>query len=205
MMSFGNRFRVAVVICLGMMMIQTCAKKPYLELTYQLPAPSASQSGRKVCLSVVDARQDKELFGVNAQKEFPNFSGFFHLNVVTLDKKSSQIGAYELEQLFQKTLEKRLQNMGVDVLKKCSEQVPVMQVAIKAFKIDLVDRKWRAGVKYEAGLTADGNSFVKETVSGKAERVKLVGSKAGQTVAGELFTDMINRLNINRLFDQSML
>ena len=80
-----------------------------------------------------------------------------------------------------------------------------MQVEIKIFKIDLINRKWKANVSYETSLTADGKNIVKETVSGKAERVKLVGSKAAQEVVGDLFTDMINRLDINRLFDQLIL
>jgi uncharacterized lipoprotein YajG len=193
-----------MVLFFGMMMIQACAKKPYIDLTYQLPAPSASQAGKQVCLSVVDSRQERELFSNTAKKEFENFTGFFNLTVVGIDKKRSQIGAYELEQLFQKTLEQRLQNMGVDVLKACDGQYPTIQVTIKTFKIDLADRKWKAQVSYETSLTTDGKNFIKESVTGKADRVKIVGSKAAQTVVGELFTDMINRLNINRLFDQSM-
>lgn len=201
----GMLLRSFFVLFFGMaMMIQGCAKKPYIDLNYQLPAPSASQKGKKVCLTITDKRQDPDLFGETAGKEFQNFTGFFNLTVVDTDQKSSQVGAFELEQLFQRAMEKRLQNMGIEVLSKCSDQQLAMQVTIKTFKINLANQRWKAQVSYEASLTADGKNFVKETVTGKGERVKLMGTKAAQTVVGELFSDMINRLDINRLFDQSM-
>lgn len=190
---------------LSAIMIQACAKQPYLEITYQLPAPSASQKGYEVYLMVKDNRKDTLLFGPAAQKEFQTFTGIYALTVVGVDKKRSTIGTYQLEQLFEKTLETRLQNMGVEVFKEHIDQKPVLQIDIKTFKIELVNHKWRANVAYEASLTADGKNIVKETVSGKAERVKLVGSKAAQRVVGELFSDIINRLDINRLFDQLIL
>lgn len=200
MARFCEVIHLVFLLFLSMVMLQACAKKPYLELEYQLPAPSAALKASQTCLKVKDIREDPEIFGNAAKKEFENFSGFFSLSVVSVDKKRSQIGAYELAQLFQKTLEKRLQNMGVEVLKECAEGKPVLQAQVKIFKIDLVEGRWRADVSYEAGLTRDGKNIVKEAVSGKAERVKLVGGKAAQRVVGELFTDMINRLDIYRLF-----
>lgn len=194
---------ITLCLFLSVIMITSCAKQPYMEMAYNLPAPSASQIGSQVCLTVSDVRTDPELFGDAAQKEFQNFTGIYALTVVSVDKKRSSLGAYKLEELFQKTLEIRLENMGAEVLQACGEETPVMQVEIKTFKIELINRKWRANVAYIANLTADGKNIIKETVSGKAERIKLVGSKAAQRVVGELFTDMINRLDINRLFDQS--
>jgi len=199
-----TNMRSALLLCVCTLMFQACAQKPYLELAYQLPAPTATQAGKKVCLKVNDVRKDKELFSENAKKEFQNFTGYFNLTIVSTDEKSTQVGAYELQQLFQKTMEKRLQNMGIDVLQECSGLQPIMQVDIKRFKIDLVERKWKARVAYEVSLTPDSKNIIKESVSGNAERGRLVGSKAAEKVVGELFTDMINRLNIDRLFDQGL-
>ena len=205
MTSYRNMVRLLVLFFFIAMIICGCASKPYLDLTYQLPAPSASQKGNLVCLTVKDARQNKTLFSNAAKKEFQNFNGLFNLSIVDINKKQSQLGTYKIEELFQKTLGKRMQNMGIKVQKGCLDQKPVMQVDIKKFKIDIVNHRWKASVGYEAIFTRDGKKKVKETISGNAERIKIVGSKAAQSVVEELFTDMINRLDINRLFDQSIL
>jgi ABC-type uncharacterized transport system auxiliary subunit len=205
MTSDRNMVRLLVLFFFITMIICGCASKPYLDLTYQLPAPSASQKGNLVCLTVKDTRQNKTLFSNAAKKEFQNFNGLFNLSIVDIHKNQSQLGTYKIEELFQKTLAKRMQNMGIKVQKRCMDQTPVMQVDIKTFKIDLVDHRWKASVGYDAIFTRDGKKKVKETITGNAERIKVVGSKAAQTVVEELFTDMINRLDINRLYDQSIL
>ncbi len=203
-MKWSHKLCCPLLLLLLSPWIQACAAKSYLEMTYQLPAQSAAQMGRKACLTVTDTRKTPEIFSSSAQKAYKNFSSFFNLTVLSIDEKSAHYGNVELEMLFQRALEERLQNMGVELLSSCSDQYPTLNVAVKTFQIDLIRRKWIANVAYEASLTVDRKKIVKESVAGKAERVKLVGSKAAQTVVEELFNDMINRLDINRLFDQLM-
>ncbi len=186
-------------------LIPSCAAtKAHLDMAYRLPAPSATQMGNKTCLTVADTRDTPEIFKSSAQEAYKDFNGLFNLTVLSIDQKSAHYGNVELETLFQRALEERLRNMGVEVLNACSDQYPTLHVAIKTFQVDLISRKWKANIAYEASLTINGKNIVKESVAGKAERVKLVGPKAANTVVEELFTDMINRLDINRLFDQLM-
>jgi hypothetical protein len=42
-------------------------------------------------------------------------------------------------------------------------------------------------------------------VTGSAERLKVMGRGGAEKVIGEIFTEMINRLNIERLFAQAKL
>jgi hypothetical protein len=62
-----------------------------------------------------------------------------------------------------------------------------------------------ADISYEASLTQDTQLVAREVVTGSAERLKMIGSGGAEKVIGEIFTDMINRLNIERLFQQAKL
>ena len=55
-------------------------------------------------------------------------------------------------------------------------------------------------MSYQTKLLKDGNIILSETVSGKAERYKVVGSREAEKVIGELLTDMINQLDVQQLF-----
>jgi hypothetical protein len=183
----------------------SCAKKSYIDVVYLLPAPSAALVGKQIRLEVKDLRSDTEILGASAKEEFKYFTGLFSLSVKDVDKQSTVIGAYELAALFRQTIKTRLENMGVQVADSGHESLPLMEVSMKSFKIDLVGRTWKADVGYEASLTKDNRTIARETVSGSAERVKLVGSGAAERIIGELFSEIVNRLDIQRLFDQAML
>ena len=204
----NKRFRSMGYIGLVAWMVisaTSCAKKSYIDVAYQLPAPSASLMGKQIRLVVKDLRSDTEIFSPSAKEEFKYFTGLFSLSVVEVDKQSSVIGAYELPALFRQTLKTRLENMGVQVADSGHEDLPLMEVAVKSFKIDLAGRTWKADVGYEASLTSDNRIIAREAVSGSAERVKIIGSGAAERIIGELFSEIINRLDIQRLFDQAML
>jgi hypothetical protein len=81
----------------------------------------------------------------------------------------------------------------------------VFQITINQFQINLIGQKWMADISYEASLTQDTQLVAREVVSGSAERLKMIGSGGAEKVIGEIFTDMINRLNIERLFQQAKL
>ncbi|MDX2454748.1 hypothetical protein, partial [Desulfosarcina sp.] len=83
--------------------------------------------------------------------------------------------------------------------------IPVFQININQFHINLVGLKWMADISYEVSLTQDTQLVAREVVSGSAERLKVMGSGGAEKVIGEIFTDMINRLNIERLFQQAKL
>ena len=60
-------------------------------------------------------------------------------------------------------------------------------------------------MEYEANLTKDSQIIARETVRGSAERVKIIGSREAEKVVGDLFSDILNRLDIEKLFEQAML
>ena len=55
-------------------------------------------------------------------------------------------------------------------------------------------------ISYEAKLLKEGKVLATRTVSGQAERFKLIGRDEADRAMGEIFSDMINRLDVVGLF-----
>ncbi|WP_372681207.1 hypothetical protein [Desulfosarcina sp.] len=182
-----------------------CAKKPYIDVDYRLPSAADTLSGRTVYVETRDLRSDTEIFNKRANENFEHFTGLFTLSLVTPDDQSKILGAYALPKLFEMALTQRLKNLGVAVADAPSRSAPVFQIDINQFHINLVGQKWMADISYEVSLTQNSQLVAREVVSGSAERLKVMGSGGAEKVIGEIFTDMINRLNIERLFQQAKL
>lgn len=183
-----------------------CAKKPYIDIDYRLPPTSGTLPGRTVFIESQDLRTDTQIFNERAKEQFENFTGLFALLLESSDDQTGQkivIGAYPLPALFETVIKKRLQQLGVEVIPEPSADALVLRVEINQFRINLVEQKWMADVEFEAKLIDGKRTISRETVTGSAQRVKIMGSAGAEKVIGEIFTDTINRLNIERMFDQT--
>lgn len=203
-LRFQPGLRLAVLLLLSLSFF-SCAKKSYIDVDYQLPVVADTLKGRTVFVETRDTRSDTQIFNKRAQEKFKTFTGLFALALTLPDNQQKILGAYELPMLFETALEQRLQKLGVETTAEPSRDVPVFQIRINQFYIQLVGQKWLADVSYEASLTKDSLPIAREVVSGSAERVKIMGSGGAEKVIGEIFTEMINRLNIERLFAQAKL
>ena len=196
--------RMAVLLLLAVTLF-SCAKKSYIDVSYQLPASENTLTGRTVFVETRDHRTETEIFDRRAKEQFKHFTGLFALVLELPDDQEKVLGAYELPVLFETALTRRLQKLGVDTISEQTPDVPVFQIKINRFHIKLIGQKWLADVSYEASLTRDAHLIAREVVSGSAERVKIMGSGGAEKVIGEIFTEMVNRLNIERLFAQAKL
>ena len=182
-----------------------CAKKPFIYVDYRLPPGMDSLEGRTVFVETNDLRVNKEVFNPRAKKVFKNFTGLFSLTLVKSDDEQTLKGAYTLPRLFETALKERLQNMGITIEKEQSPNTPIFKIEINQFRVNLVGQKWIADISYEVHLTQDQKTTSRETVTGSAERLKIMGGGGAEKIMGEIFTEMINRLDINRLFQQANL
>ena len=198
-----------VVKMMSMLLVATvccsCAKKSYIDVDYRMPSAADTLTGRTVFVETLDLRSDTEIFNKRAKEKFEHFTGLFALIMETPDHQQKVLGAYELPMLFDAALKQRLKKMGVGITGESSPGVAQFQIRINQFKINLVGQKWMADVSYETSLTQDTQLVAREVVTGSAERLKVMGSGGAEKVIGEIFTDMINRLNIERLFQQAKL
>ena len=182
-----------------------CTPRTYLIVDYQVPPGSRQLAGQQVRLEVRDLRADPYVLEPAAARQFKGFKDIYSLAWVTADKKRTLAGEYDLLSLFRVTFQKRLEALGVTVVSDDRQQAPVFQVDLHHLKIDQKERNWVAQMSYTASLTKDNQLIAREMVKGSAERVKIIGRKGADNTLSDIFSDIINRLNILNLFSQAQL
>jgi uncharacterized lipoprotein YajG len=182
-----------------------CVGRSYLIVDYELPTPGRTLAGQTVFVTVKDARADDRVFTPAAAAEFEAFQNRFNLNLVNSQGGRLQAGQYDLKGLFKEAFRKRLEDHGVRVVEERGGYVPVFEIEIKKLTIDLAHRKWVVAVDYEASLSRDSQLIARESVTGGAERLKIIGRKEADRAFSEIFTEIVNRLNIVHLFQQAKL
>jgi len=182
-----------------------CGSKPFLKVQYQLPAPSSTLEGKHVSLTVSDMRSKETLVTETARKSLRDFKGTFSLVVLREDGSGNLRGAYDLVSLFSEVFQQRLKNEGIQATTVTDSTLPELKIEITEFQIDYADRKWIVGMNYKASLLDNGILLSKESVSGQAERLKVMGKKGAEKILSELLTDVVNKLNLVGLFQQARL
>jgi hypothetical protein len=190
-------------ILLISMFIGACATKSYININYRLPLSSDSLKGENFFIKLTDVRSDKSIFGKNAKTEFKNFTGIFSFSLDMGKKKNFVVGAFDLPSLFKEAFSKRLENVGIEVLTDQEKTAPVLEIVLQDVVLDLVDRKWVAEISYEARLIKDNILIAKESINGKAERTKVFRQKDAEKVLGDIFTAVINKLDVHKLLEQA--
>jgi uncharacterized lipoprotein YajG len=182
-----------------------CASKPFLKVQYQLPSPSSTLKGKQVSLTVSDMRSKETLVTETARKSLRDFKGTFSLVVLRDDGSGNLRGAYDLITLFSEVFQQRLKNEGIQATTVADSTLPELKIEITEFQIDFADRKWIVAMNYKASLLDNGILLSRESVSGQAERLKMMGKKGAEKILSELLTDVVNKLNLVDLFQQARL
>jgi ABC-type uncharacterized transport system auxiliary subunit len=193
-----------LILLLSALMV-SCASIPELKVHYQLPPASEQLGGRAVVLVFEDARDTKEILGQGAKKELKNFSGNISFSVARHGDPGFKIGVFEFPAMMREAFKRRLENAGLTPIPEQLAGTPQLLVTLNDFNLDLVKRKWVVKIGYVAKLIRNGKVLSTQTISGQAERYKIVGTRGADAAFGEIFTDMINRLDVVRLFQQARL
>jgi hypothetical protein len=191
---------IAGIVLVALLLVAACASTAYIPVRYQLAPKANALKGKQIFLTVTDARTDTRIFDAAAQQAFEGFNGYFALSLAYGDEKGLVAGTYDLAGLFQEALRYKLENTGVEVLSQPHDATATMAVHLNEFRLSLSKNKWVAAVGYKVSLSGDPNTVASETVSGSAERVKVMGSGAAEKVLGEIFSDSLNRLDVVALF-----
>jgi hypothetical protein len=189
----------AIVIGLLSMFIGACAKPYHLYVKYDLPPKLIALEGKQVTLKIIDERDAESIFTEKAQNEFDLWDGTFAL-YHTDKKPKGEVQTYDLPALVKEVMKKRLEAMGIQVMEGGMDEAPLFELTLKKLFLDLKGRTWVSDVSYEAKLTKDNKKIGREQVSGQAERTKIMGKGAGEKLIGDIFSDSINRLDIEKLF-----
>ena len=191
------------VILILFVFTASCASIPELRVSYQLPRESAQLKGQKVLLTVQDARGNKALLSERAKNELPDFSGNFSLSVAQPQEAEVKAGIYKVVGMMREGFRRRLKSAGLIPVLQESGDEPQLLIVLNEFFIDKAGRNWIFKMSYEARLISEGKVRSRENVSGEGERYDFSGRDAAEKVLGEIFTDCINRLDINKLLQRA--
>lgn len=180
-------------------LIASCATVPELRVEYRVPAKTDVLKGEEIFLDFKDARTNKEILREGAKTEFKGFSGNIALSLAYGEEKGFRTGLYDLRSLFLEIFNKRLTNLGMKVIPKRQSDQAHMVIVLKEFTLDLEKRKWIARMSYEARSLRDNKVLRKETISGQADQMKIMGRAQADKVMGEILTDLVNRLDVVKL------
>lgn len=201
-----NRNQVRLCCALPFLIIfavSGCSTLAELKVHYELRPGSNVLSGRSMTLVVEDGRAIKEIMGKGAAEEFEHFSGKVSFSYARYGEAGFKQGLYDLRGLFTAAFTKRLENLGMAVR---SESVPgamELVVRVEECSLDLVDWRWLAKAAYEVRIMDNGRFLASQRINGQSERLKIIGRKQADAVMSELFTDIVNQLDVVRLLEQA--
>ena len=185
----------------GLLFLVSCATIPHLQLTYRLPLEVKQPAGKKVFVIAEDVRKDKRTFGKGARQEFEKTADEIALSISRGTEPGIKKGIYQPSTLLKEALESRLRNEGIEVIPEGATSAGI-SVLLKSFLLDRMDRKWLVTIAYEARLMKDGKMLSSEVISGEAERFELVGKEQAEVILGEIFSEVVNRLDLEKLFQK---
>lgn len=199
MIFICRRIRTVLIILLVAIATSFCASKNFLQVNYQLPTESVELKETRVALTVKDVRENATIVTKSAKQALKNFTGHFALIVAKENKDDKLVGAFGLSSMIREIFKHRLENAGVQVVTEEDFGDSIVEIVLKEFKLDLQNRKWIIKMNYQANLIKQNRVVAGETITGSAERLRVISGKNAEMVIGELVTDVVNRLNLNDL------
>jgi hypothetical protein len=179
---------------------QACSSIAYVQVNDRVPAKARALEGKKAFLSVEDERKTKEFAGRGVKREFDNFSENMAYSVQKGTEPALKLGLYDAASLVKEAFRVRVESEGVEILPERKAGQVELVLALQEFSLDLVDRNWKVKFGYEVRLIKNGAVLAKQFANGEAERLKLMGTDQADAVVGDLFADVMNRINLVKLF-----
>jgi len=202
-MKPSKQTMLAAAALILLIMTGACSSKPFFVVHYQLPAPSNTLAGKEVSQVTTDIRESKAFLSENAKKSFPEFNETYSLVVQKEDGSGNLLGVFELDALITEVFKQRLTSLGLQVSAPANQTAYELEIKLKEFKLDLAGRKWIVNMSYQANLLKNGKLLAMESVNGSAERLKVMGHGDAEKMLAELMTDMVNKLDLVKLFQQA--
>ncbi len=199
----GKRTMLAAAALILLILTGACSSKPFLIVDYQLPSPSNTLEGKEVSPVITDIRENKAFLSESAKKSLREFNETYSLVVLKEDGSGNLLGVYEIDALLSEIFKQRLNNLGMQVPPPANKAEYELEIRLKEFKLDLAGRKWIVNMNYQAHLLKNGRLLAMQSVNGSAERLKVMGKSDAEKVLAELLTDMVNKLDIAKLFQQA--
>jgi hypothetical protein len=191
---------IVLVVFAALLFTQACSSIAYVQLNDRIPATTSGAGGKKVFLSVEDERKSKDFAGRGVKREFDNFSETIAYSVNKGPGPALKLGLYDAPSLVKEAFRLRVENEGVEIVSEKKAGQAELVFVLQEFSLDLVDRNWKVRLGYEVRLVRNGALLAKQFANGEAERLKIMGTDQADAVVGDLFADVMNRINLVKLF-----
>jgi len=197
-----ERFNQGLMLCIfgALLFTLACSSIAYVQLNDRVPAKAAALAGKKAFLSLEDERKSGDFAGPGVKREFDNFSETLAYSVQKGTDPAVKMGLYDAASLVKEAFRARVEREGVEILSERKAGQVGLVLALQDFSLDLVGRDWKVKFGYEVRLIKNGAVLAKQFASGEAERLKIMGTEQADAVVGDLFADVMNRLNVAKLF-----
>ena len=202
-MKFSKRAMFTAAAMILLVFTGACSDKSFLVVQYQLPSPTDTLADKEVSPVITDIRATKAFLSENAKKSFLEFNETYSLIVLKEDGSGNLLGIYEIDALLTEIFKQRLNNLGLQVSSPATQSEYELEIKLKEFKLDLAGRNWVVKMNYEASLSKNNRLLAMESVDGSAQRLKVMGAGDAEKLLGELLTDMVNKLDLVKLFQQA--
>ena len=73
-----------------------------------------------------------------------------------------------------------------------------MEIAIQDFTLDLSGSRWTARILYEAVISANGRTLVRQ-YQGEGEKLRISGLTQAHQVMSETFSDIIHQFDVSEM------
>ena len=196
-----SRYVLGIILILSM--VASCSGIPILKVNYHMPLVRPDGIREKsVFLVVEDERPTKGFLGPAAASDFERVSSDLSFSLTKDNEDAVTIGIYDPRSLFMEAFKRRLEELGVQVAPERQAGLIVLVIALKEFSLDLIDRKWMAKISYEAKVEKDGRVLYRYDFQGEGERLKLVGTSQADLLMSDIFTDVLNRFDLKKVFSE---
>ncbi len=186
-----------LLLCLALV---SCASIYEVQVLYKLPASGHVLQGKSIKFTLIDERTSKEFLKPGAKMELKHYSSNLSFAVAKYNEAGFKIGPLPPLTAVKEAFKRRIENEGIKLIKESGPGVPELEIGLKEFSLDFVDRKWVASMSYEARLKINGKVRATQFISGSSERFKVVRRKGADMAVGDIFTDTLNRLDLVGLF-----
>lgn len=176
-------------------LLAACAGPQVMNVTYELPPVPVQEPGRAVAISFEDARRETAFLAPSARRELEWFADAFSLTVYHLGRSELR-GAYEAGPLFRALLRERLAAAGIRTAAGSSEEV---RLVLKEFRLDYGERKFKGATAFEVILMRSGEVVRRQSVTGSAERSRIMARSDAEKTVGDLVSEAFNKLDVAAL------
>jgi hypothetical protein len=207
-----RQLRLLLVVCIIFLLIG-CAglSKQYrattegIAINYVVTEEKIVKPKAKIFITVTDGRADKEVIGDGAKPTVGSkFMGYFALGILYAavpDQPRFQSREDSIT-IFRTAMSERLAKNGIIVTDKNEEGAVMVDLLIKAFKLDFSFGSWMGDAGYQANVHLGDQVICEKTVGEKSKVFNMWGYGSGEKAINEVFSKAINGLDVNDCFSK---